>query len=105
MNDSKLGEHLAHWGIDVMKMEKTDKTLAEMEVDQDLSYDWSKTHETNSDKPLARVRGPGLVGLKNFGNTCYMNPSVQLLLVLPEAKRRCHGPRDTGGQICDSSAG
>ena len=33
MSDPKLAEHLAHWGIDVMKMEKTEKSMAEVNVE------------------------------------------------------------------------
>ncbi|CAK9063177.1 unnamed protein product, partial [Durusdinium trenchii] len=87
VKDPLLAQHLEHWGIDVMKMEKTDKTLAEMQVDLNLNYDWSRICESG-DKPLVRVRGPGLVGLKNLGQSCYMNSSVQLLLGLPEVKQR-----------------
>ena len=32
LQDPKLAEHLARWGIDVLKVEKTDKTMAELEV-------------------------------------------------------------------------
>lgn len=32
VQDLKLAEHLARWGIDIMKLEKTDKTMAELEV-------------------------------------------------------------------------
>lgn len=32
VQDPKLAEHLARWGIDVLKVEKTDKTMAELEV-------------------------------------------------------------------------
>lgn len=87
VKDPLLAQHLEHWGIDVMKMEKTDKTLAEMQVDLNLNYDWSRICESG-DKPLVRLRGPGLVGLKNLGQSCYMNSSVQLLLGLPEVKQR-----------------
>jgi len=87
VKDPYLAQHLEHWGIDVMKMEKTEKTLAEMEVDLNLNYDWSRICESG-DKPLERLRGPGLVGLKNLGNSCYMNSTVQLLMTLPEARAR-----------------
>ncbi|CAJ1402872.1 unnamed protein product [Effrenium voratum] len=85
VKDPLLAQHLEHWGIDVMKMEKTDKTLAEMQVDLNLNYDWSRICESG-DKPLERLRAPGLVGLKNLGQSCYMNSSLQLLLALPEVK-------------------
>jgi len=90
VKDPHLAQHLAHWGIDVMRMEKTDKSMAEMETDFNLSYDWSKICESGED--LVRVRGPGLVGLKNLGNSCYLNSTVQLLLALPEAKSRYLDP-------------
>jgi ubiquitin carboxyl-terminal hydrolase 5/13 len=32
VTDPKLADHLAHWGIDIMKLEKTDKTVAELQV-------------------------------------------------------------------------
>ena len=31
--DSKLPQHLSHWGIDIMRLEKTDKSMTELEVE------------------------------------------------------------------------
>ena len=31
--DPKLPEHQAHFGIDIMSMKKTDKTMVELEID------------------------------------------------------------------------
>jgi len=33
MLDPKLGEHLAHFGIDIMSMKQTEKTMTELEID------------------------------------------------------------------------
>ena len=32
MLDPLLPQHLSHWGIDIMRLEKTDKSMTEMEV-------------------------------------------------------------------------
>lgn len=37
LQNPKLAEHLARWGIDVLKVDKTDKTMAELEVSQYVS--------------------------------------------------------------------
>lgn len=91
VKNSFLAKHLEHWGIDIMRMEKTDKSLAEMQVDFNLNYDWTRICESGED--LVKLRGPGLIGLKNLGNSCYLNSTVQLLLGLPEAKQR-YGDED-----------
>jgi ubiquitin carboxyl-terminal hydrolase 5/13 len=80
--DPLLPEHLSHWGIDIMKLSKTDKTLAEGEVALNLSYDWSRLMEGSSDLEL--MSGPGYVGLANIGSSCYMNSVLQSLSAVPE---------------------
>jgi uncharacterized UBP type Zn finger protein len=32
--DPHLAVHLSHWGIDIMQMEKTEKTMAELEIER-----------------------------------------------------------------------
>lgn len=38
--DAKLKEHLAHWGIDAAALKKTEKTMAEMELDLNQKFEW-----------------------------------------------------------------
>ncbi len=42
MQDPKLAEHLRHWGIDMIMMEKTDRSMAELEVELNKCYGFSK---------------------------------------------------------------
>eukprot|EP01036_Dinobryon_divergens_P026939 gene26942-35638_t len=86
VTDPYLAEHLSFWGIDIMKLEKTDKTLGEMEVSTNMSYNWSKV--LDGQEELEIVRGPGFVGLTNIGSSCYMNALLQTLLTLPEVQER-----------------
>jgi ubiquitin carboxyl-terminal hydrolase 5/13 len=82
--DPKLAEHLSFWGIDAMKLEKTEKTLDEMTVALNITYDWSKIIE--KDENLKPATGPGLIGLRNIGSSCYMNSLLQCIFHIPEVR-------------------
>jgi ubiquitin carboxyl-terminal hydrolase 5/13 len=86
VEDPYLAEHLSHWGIDVMKMEKTEKSMAELTVELNKTFEFDKITEAGAD--LAPLSGPGYVGLKNLGNSCYLNSVMQVLHTLPEIQQR-----------------
>jgi ubiquitin carboxyl-terminal hydrolase 5/13 len=84
--DEDLGKHLAHWGIVLAERQKTEKSLTEMQVEQNMRWEFSMTTEDGQElKPLF---GKGLTGLKNLGNSCYLASSLQCLFSLPQFQKR-----------------
>ena len=48
--------------------------------------EWSIIQE--SGKELVPRYGPGYTGLRNLGNSCYLNSVMQVMFTLPEFKER-----------------
>ncbi|KPI39372.1 Ubiquitin carboxyl-terminal hydrolase 14 [Cyphellophora attinorum] len=88
--EPELAKHLAHWGINIAEREKTEKSLMEMQVEQNLKWDFSMI--TEDGKELEPLFGQGYTGLKNIGNSCYLASSVQCLFSLPEFEARYYQP-------------
>lgn len=59
---SLQAEHLAHWGINMMSMHKTEKTMAELQIDLNISFEFDKM--TESGAALQPLCGPGCVAAK-----------------------------------------
>ncbi|XRM37833.1 ubiquitin C-terminal hydrolase Ubp14 [Aspergillus tubingensis] len=88
--DPNLATHLANWGINLASREKTEKSLMEMQVEHNMRWEFSMTSEDGHE--LTPVFGPGLTGLTNLGNSCYLSSVVQCLFALPEFQKRYYHP-------------
>ncbi|OJD36994.1 ubiquitin thiolesterase [Diplodia corticola] len=91
--DPELTAHLSHWGINIADRQKTEKSLTEMQIEQNLRWEFSMT--TEDGKELKPIFGPGFTGLKNLGNSCYLASVLQALFAIPEFQDRYYHPKDT----------
>ncbi|KAG6895103.1 hypothetical protein C0993_010160 [Termitomyces sp. T159_Od127] len=97
-SDPEIAAHLASFGINVQTLSKTEKTMTELQIEQNLRYDFSLTSEDGH--ALEPLFGPGLTGLANLGNSCYIASTLQALFSLPAFKARyspapARGPNDS----------
>ncbi|WVQ63980.1 uncharacterized protein L199_002138 [Kwoniella botswanensis] len=84
--DPDLPRHLQAFGIEVLGQTKTEKSMTELQLEQNLKFDFSMTGDDG--KELEPVFGQGLTGLKNLGNSCYMASVLQTLFSLPAYRSR-----------------
>jgi ubiquitin carboxyl-terminal hydrolase 5/13 len=88
--DPELPNHLQHWGINIKDRIKTEKSLTEMQLEQNLRWEFSML--TEDGKELTPLFGAGFTGLKNLGNSCYLASVLQSLFSMPEFADRYYLP-------------
>ncbi|KAJ7709528.1 hypothetical protein B0H17DRAFT_228731 [Mycena rosella] len=91
--DPALAEHLSVFGINVKTAQKTEKSMTEMQIEHNLKYDFSLTSDDG--RALEPLFGPGLTGLSNLGNSCYMASVLQTIFALPAFQARYFSPSAT----------
>ncbi|XP_056636547.1 ubiquitin carboxyl-terminal hydrolase 5 isoform X1 [Diorhabda sublineata] len=83
VEDPNLIEHLAHWGINIANMEKTEKSMLELELELNKkTNEWAALQESGG--ILKPIYGSGYTGMINMGNSCYLNSVMQMLFVIPD---------------------
>ncbi|KAM3589067.1 ubiquitin C-terminal hydrolase Ubp14 [Umbelopsis sp. WA50703] len=96
--DPELASHLANWGISVSNQQKTEKSMTELQLEQNLKFDFSMT--TEDGKQLPSLFGSGFTGLKNLGNSCYMGSVLQSIFDLQPFKDRYFADTQVHFQSC-----
>ncbi|XP_048832924.1 ubiquitin carboxyl-terminal hydrolase 13-like isoform X1 [Brienomyrus brachyistius] len=82
--DPHISDHLAHFGIDMLLMQKTENGHVDNEARPRVT-EWEVIQESGS--KLKAVYGPGYTGIKNLGNCCYLGTTMQVLFSIPEFQR------------------
>ncbi|CAF5215169.1 unnamed protein product, partial [Rotaria magnacalcarata] len=87
VEDPNLAVRLSHWGINMLKMEKSDRSMADLEIELNQKFgEASMIEEANS--KLQPVHGPGYTGMRNLGNSCYLNSVMQVLFTLKDFQEK-----------------
>ncbi|XP_018615074.1 ubiquitin carboxyl-terminal hydrolase 13 isoform X1 [Scleropages formosus] len=82
--DPHIAEHLAHFGIDMLQMQKRENGHVDNEVRPRVT-EWEVIQE--SGLKLKAVYGSGYTGIRNLGNSCYLGTTMQVLFSIPEFQR------------------
>lgn len=66
---------------------QTEKTMIELEIDlNQKEREWDVIQEAGS--KLTPMYGSGYTGMRNLGNSCYMNSVMQVVFTIPDFQKR-----------------
>lgn len=91
--DTKLAKHLRHFGIEMAEMRKTEKTALELHIEKSRENEAERI-QADFGQESERPFGPGYTGLTNLGNACYMNAIVQVIMTVPDFKKKYYDDAD-----------
>ncbi|XP_014223502.1 ubiquitin carboxyl-terminal hydrolase 5 [Trichogramma pretiosum] len=81
VEDPNLAVHLAHWGINITQMEKTEKSMVELELDLNQKFgEWIAQQEQTNQLSPCNANHAGLI---NLGSSCYLNSVMQMIFAIP----------------------
>uniref|UniRef100_A0A3P9JMB6 Ubiquitin carboxyl-terminal hydrolase n=1 Tax=Oryzias latipes TaxID=8090 RepID=A0A3P9JMB6_ORYLA len=84
--DPHISEHLSHFGIDMLQMQKRTENGHHTENNSRLRVsEWEVIQE--SGMKLKMVYGSGYTGIKNLGDSCYLSTVMQILFSVPDFQR------------------
>ncbi|SCV03848.1 LAME_0H13718g1_1 [Lachancea meyersii CBS 8951] len=80
-DDSKVWvQALAHWNIDIGDRVAQEKTLMELQLEQNMNWDFQMVDSQGHDLQHLPSSAEFGCGLLNLGNSCYMNSVLQVLV-------------------------
>lgn len=66
---------------------QTERTMTELEIAVNQRVgEWEVIQESGT--TLRPLFGPGLTGMKNLGNSCYLNSVMQVLFTIPDFQNK-----------------
>ncbi|CCE65684.1 hypothetical protein TPHA_0M01090 [Tetrapisispora phaffii CBS 4417] len=79
-NKEDLSKILLNYGVDLQNKQANEKTLVELQVEQNMNWDFKMMDSQGNDLVKLNSNKDLGCGLINLGNSCYMNSVIKVLL-------------------------
>jgi hypothetical protein len=91
-------------GLDPASIKVKEKTMAELEIEQNMTLQFSSLSSFEGGSDLQALAGASYNGLVNLGNSCYMNSVLQCFFSHPAFRSRYLIPTHHHITTCDNFA-